>query len=643
MTIRLGRVEIAFLALLVLYALLAWTVGPTNYTFVLKMAVVFLGGWTAVRVWRVVVRQMLWRLRNRLIVAYLFIALVPIVLITLLAGLGAYLITGRVSVFLVTSQMDRELNTLRETAELLSGSTTVNRAEWTRNVPPLLLQKFPNLKVLVSEGKTTWSYPQPSDTTFPPGEWGNYHGLVLKDGLLYGSAHVGVENRRVLMMFPITREYLGALAPNIGETGILGLKASELGDPLHPSVSRPSVVANRLPPAINRFDIEILGGSYVTAVHWEDPSRSAGELIGIRTRPSAVLRTIFSQRMDFTTELIPILFFTIAILFLIAELIAMIIGVSLTRTITGAVHNLYQGTLRVRAGDFSHRIETEGRDQLAELTESFNQMTADLKRLVEVEKEKERMSAELEIAREVQSQLYPKEVPDSPTLKLTAACNPARMVSGDYYDYEKLQENVLTVAAGDVAGKGISAALLMATVQSALRTILQNSLAIYAATDGTIQMTVSTAGLVSQINRHLHTFTAPEKYSTFFFGVYDERTRTLTYTNAGHLPPMLVRNGLVTRLDVNGMVVGAFQFAQYDESSVELQPGDLIVFFTDGITEPENEFGEMFGEEQLEDLLAKSAHLDDQKIVDTIMAAVRQWTGSDELQDDMTLLLVRSR
>jgi sigma-B regulation protein RsbU (phosphoserine phosphatase) len=125
--------------------------------------------------------------------------------------------------------------------------------------------------------------------------------------------------------------------------------------------------------------------------------------------------------------------------------------------------------------------------------------------------------------------------------------------------------------------------------------------------------------------------------------VYEEATSTLTYTNAGHLPPLLVRNGEAQRLDVNGMVVGAFPFALYGESQTRLQPGDLAVFFTDGITEPENAYGEMFGEERLIDLVVRNAHLDNREIIDSIMDAVRQWTGSDELQDDMTLLLVRRR
>ena len=115
----------------------------------------------------------------------------------------------------------------------------------------------------------------------------------------------------------------------------------------------------------------------------------------------------------------------------------------------------------------------------------------------------------------------------------------------------------------------------------------------------------------------------------------------MTYTNAGHLSPLLFRNGEVQSLDSNGTVVGAFAGAVYDESTIKLMPGDLLLCYTDGITEPENPYGEMFGEERLIDIVKKHAQRDDREILQIILEAVRSWTGSPELQDDMTLLLAR--
>jgi sigma-B regulation protein RsbU (phosphoserine phosphatase) len=319
-----------------------------------------------------------------------------------------------------------------------------------------------------------------------------------------------------------------------------------------------------------------------------------------------------------------------------------VIGVTMTRTITGAVHHLYEGTGKIREGEFGHRIVVSGRDQLGELANSFNQMTENLERLLIVAKEKERLQSEIEIARDVQSQLFPRSVPVLSTLRLKAVCHPARMVSGDYYDYELIHGTQVALTIADVAGKGISAALLMASLQSSLRSQLEDSLeAAAAAGNGTSSYAVSTSRLVSRLNRQLHASTSPEKFATFCLGVYDQATSILTYTNAGHLPPMLVRKGSVERLEVNGTVVGAFSFAKFTESQVRLEANDLLVFFTDGITEPENEYGEMFGEDRLSDLVARNAHRSEDDIIALVLESVRGFARAGEAQDDMTILLAR--
>jgi sigma-B regulation protein RsbU (phosphoserine phosphatase) len=143
------------------------------------------------------------------------------------------------------------------------------------------------------------------------------------------------------------------------------------------------------------------------------------------------------------------------------------------------------------------------------------------------------------------------------------------------------------------------------------------------------------------VNQQLHASTAPEKFATFCAGTFDETHGVFTYTNAGHLPPLVVRNGSVERLDVNGMVVGAFPLAKYSESNVELKCGDLLVFFTDGISEPENAYGEMFGEDRLAELISRHAHLGEDQIIEAVWKEVHEWSGDGELADDMTLLLAR--
>jgi sigma-B regulation protein RsbU (phosphoserine phosphatase) len=261
---------------------------------------------------------------------------------------------------------------------------------------------------------------------------------------------------------------------------------------------------------------------------------------------------------------------------------------------------------------------------------SFNTMTENLERLIVVAKEKERLQSELEIASEVQNQLFPRSAPTMQTIELVGVCQPARMVSGDYYDYLSLPGGLLAVAIGDVAGKGISAALLMASIQSIMRTQLAAS-----------SSKISPAAIVAQLNRQLYANTSPEKYATFFFGVYDDRERILTYTNAGHLQPLLVRNGEVQLLEVTGTVVGAFPAIGYGEKSVRIEAGDMLIAYTDGITEPENAYGEEFGSERLAEVAVRHHGASPREIAERIMEAVVQWSASAEMPDDMTVVIAK--
>ena len=269
-------------------------------------------------------------------------------------------------------------------------------------------------------------------------------------------------------------------------------------------------------------------------------------------------------------------------------------------------------------------------------------MTEHLQQLLVVAKEKERLESEIEIAREVQDQLFPRQVPELRTLRIKAVCQPARLVSGDYYDFERVGEAEVALAIADVAGKGISAALLMAALQSSLRVQLQTPVEVLVGPGGGHRGSgLSTSRLVSNLNRQLYSMTSPEKYATFCLGIYDESSSTFTYTNAGHLSPLLIRDGAAELLDVNGTVVGAFDFSQYTESTIEPHSGDLLVCYTDGVTEPENEYGEMFGEERLIQILIRNAHRREEDIIALVLESVKQWTATEELHDDMTLLLAR--
>ncbi|MCX6624185.1 MAG: SpoIIE family protein phosphatase, partial [Acidobacteria bacterium] len=568
-------------------------------------------------------RKVLWRLRNRLYVAYLFIAVVPVVLIIVLVGTGIWVLTTQIAVYMVTSELDRRTASLGRLADALAKETRASRAKSIHELTPYVKDRFPNLEILIREPAGTQRFPEASLLEPPPAGFGNTGGLLIFREALCAWGHATLGDVEVTTLMPLNSDFLAQLVPGLGAVeSNLTLEAPGPGNgPLRFKVGNrvveapldPNGAKQYVPAAEGRLDFEVSWFSILPAAVWQAPGKPQSVVVRVTSRPSAVWRVLSAQKSAETMSgtYLPIVFGALAVLFFIMEIVALSIGVSLTRTITGAFHGIYTGTQQVMESNFSHRIEVTGNDQLAEVGRSFNQMTENLQRLVVV--------------------------------GITAGCNPARLVSGDYYDYQTIHGGATGIAIGDVAGKGISAALLMATLQSSLRTQLRACVERAAAVGGSDRGVdvVSTSKLVEQLNLHLYADTAPEKYATFFFGVYDDDSGLLVYTNAGHLPPVLVRNGEAIPLEVNGMVVGAFPFAQYGESRVEMQAGDLLVCYTDGITEPENEYGEMFGEDRVIDVVRRYADRDNEEIIAAIMESVYEWTASPELQDDMTLLLAR--
>ena len=639
----LGRLGIAFVVLLGLYVALSWVAPRSGATFLISVVFYITGLLFAVQLARQNARRIIWRLRNRLIVAYLFIAFVPIVLIGVLAAIVGWELVGGTAVYLVSSELSRRTTVMDGIAHMLAEVSPEQRESSIHDVTPYLEHLFPGVTLAIG-GDRPYSYPAGSEAPSTPTGWKVGSGLLTRDGQLRAWAHATQGSTSVTLLAPITRELLAELSPGIGQVSVISFNtgSSEAAAKNLPA-ERKGWKAPRLADPANRLDVAVVGSMPIYPAYWNAPEKQDRWLLVVRTRPSVVLSTVFAG-IDLAGIFMTIFIFVAGMLLLV-WIVSFLMGISLTRTITGAIHNLYEGTERVKSGDFSHRIAVQGNDQLAELARSFNGMTENLERLIVVEKEQQRLQSELAIAREVQSQLFPRGTPAMKTLELTGVCHPARTVSGDYYDFVRVQESNIGLAIGDVAGKGISAALLMASIQSIMRTQLTAGVPVHAAAvhggNGTAQAQLSVAELVSQLNKQVCANTAPEKFATFYFGLYDDKTRLLTYANAGHLPPILMREGKARRLEVTGTVVGAFPSACYEEKTIELQAGDLLVAFTDGIVEPENAYGEPFGEENLVDLLVRYGQRDSTELVARITESVEQWTGSSELSDDMTLVVAR--
>jgi len=566
---------------------------------------------------------------------------------------GAWAVSGQIAAYLLSVETDRRVNSLRMTAGSLGRVQPQARVEAIRRAGFFFRERFPGVEILVrDEAGNLVRYPEDAGIDLPPKGHKETAGLLIRNRTFFLWAHAGGQDSEVVITVPVTRSFLQALVPQLGDIQLtpLGIRPGEgrsLEARLHAALpDETPATAGGVPKPVNLADLPLKWGVSLQASDWTKPEDPKTVFLGVATRISGPLRIMFGVDTSTQGPALLVLFTVATLIFFLVEITSVWIGVSLSRTITSAVHDLYQATVRIREGDLSHRIQVMGNDQLAELGTSFNIMAGNLERLLQGEKERQRMQAELEIAQEVQSQLHPRPLEGLGSLRVASVCNAARMVSGDYFDYQAVTDTQLALAIGDVAGKGISAALLMASLQSAMRSQLR--FCVETAQAAAVGMgsgygvpRVSTAKLVANLNQQLFASTAPEKYATFFFSVYDDETSELTYTNAGHLSPILIHRGKAIPLDSNGMVVGAFPFARYGESTVRLERGDLLVCYTDGITEPENAYGEQFGEERLIELLLANAERDGGDVAARVVEEVMKWTASAELQDDMTLLVAR--
>jgi sigma-B regulation protein RsbU (phosphoserine phosphatase) len=242
---------------------------------------------------------------------------------------------------------------------------------------------------------------------------------------------------------------------------------------------------------------------------------------------------------------------------------------------------------------------------------------------------REKAERELEIAREVQERLFPQEYPPICGIEYGGACRPALGVGGDYYDFIPISDTTLGIAIGDVSGKGIPAALLMATLRAYLH-------------GQTIQGTSDLAALMANLNQLVYASSASNRYATFFYGQYDAAARVLDFVNAGHNPPMLFRaGGEVVRLETGGPVIGLFPDRTYERGRVTIGPGDVLVAFTDGISEAMNGAHEEWGEEQLADVVRAHRALSPPQLIDRIMRAADVFVAGASQHDDMTVVVVK--
>ena len=635
--------------------------------------------------------RLLWKIRNRLIVAHLLIAAIPVVLVVVILYISGLLFYYQLSYYLIRNQIgihsaqilayNLSLSTnLREALSEIRESPGALKSVLDREAKYLLgsyrtasitlRTKDPatGKSAVYSAGETT---ADANGSQVPQWVGDQFSGLVCEEvvsekagpadsnrprsGQLYLRSLVAGEFAPHLpytleVSVPFDGDMLMRLKNALGQDLLLTdhVQSSSLNvmlrdtEILRQNIRSATFDLEAIQQGVGRpvWSIPLYPVSWTTGAE-KDPSEtqllfvelSAPKLIqnvfGSETSESNVGRTILGA-LEF-----------VVVFFLAVELLSLIGGILLTKSITSAVHNLDRGTEFIRRGDFSQRITVKSNDQLGALAKSFNQMTEYVQTLVKERVQKERLERELEIAKEVQEQLFPKQAPQMKKMELTGLCLPARIVSGDYYDFLQFDSNVMGLALGDICGKGISAALLMANLQATLRS---NVMARGA------QMLTEThpgngdvASVVKILNQQICSFTSANKFVSFFYAVYDDVKFSLTYCNAGHNPPLYFGERGFQRLSSGGTVVGIFPDAEFDEETVQLHSGDILLAYTDGIVESVNEYGEEFGEQRLINLVGANPNLSAEQLQKAIVDEVLDWAFEEERDDDMTLIVARFR
>jgi sigma-B regulation protein RsbU (phosphoserine phosphatase) len=595
--------------------------------------------------------RLLWSLRNRLIVAGLFIALVPVLLLALLAVRSAGILYSQLASYLLYEDVQRRKDMLTDIADHIAVAhstlpASVSEAEAERVLAAqshsVHDRELPNLSIEFSSDPTLLRKIASNRQFFA--------GLLQQGESLSIISIRAMQEPRGLRMVtlrvPVTPEFLSTIAPDLGAIQLnlmrrysggprQGVLYTTDGGGQYETTRRVPARNRSLQPALLWIDSPVnvvsrLDSTYVGPDGTVDPAHPV--LAVFNARPSQLSSRMFSSLGELRNTYL-IAFVLILIAFFVIESAALATGLVLTRQITKAVDELYRATQYVQAGDLSHRVRIERRDQLGVLGESFNLMTGSISGLIEEQKQRQRLENEISIAREVQDQLFPRKLPQVPGVEIEAICKAARAVSGDYYDFIQLSPTHLAIAIADISGKGISAALLMASLQAALRSQVL--------VDGSEHM--STAELVSRLNKHLVRNTGDDRFATFFIAVYDSATRNLRYTNAGHLPSFLICKDSALHLDKGGMVLGVLEDYCYEEGSVAVAPDSLLVGYSDGLVEPENVYGEEFGIRRLQQAAVHVQGAAPQVVAESLMNAVEEWAGTPEQADDMTVIVARLR
>lgn len=629
-------------------------------------------------------RQLLWRVRRKLTLSYIFIGFVPALLIITFFLLCAVLLFNNISSYL----MQARIRAMVDQTRFLAQSTAFEIARTTsRTDLDALIERrqsaaaarFPGASYAVLAVKRVCSSDASQARTFPvaarvlAGPWAHLDAPAALPDWVPCAGHAGVIAYRdiiesaegpragstyfalravalpdaavagyaVIVDVPVGADIIHRLRDETGvEVGAISAVGAGRVRPADSRARRSSDRAAAAAPETSprRFPQSIPWVAFLDFTDWST-GRTGTLTVSLGISIADLYGRISETSGIRTGQYLLTAVALVGILFLVIQFVAFVMGLALARSITGSVHELFVGTERVQQYDFTHKIPIRSHDQLGELAKSFNAMTSSIEELLQQKAEKERLEQELKIARSIQMSLLPQGPLRMPGLALTAHCEPAREVGGDYYDFLPLDAQRLGILIADVSGKGTSAALYMAELKGLMLSLSQ--------------LHTSPRQLLIDANRIISHHLDSRSFITMTYAVVDLGTRTLTYARAGHCP-LIYRPGAagaaengVRILAPDGLVLGlkidnGEMFERLlQEDTVALGPGDLFLLFTDGISEAMSPADECFGEARLGELIRQHGSLPFEELRERILREIRAFVGTASQHDDMTMLLVK--
>jgi serine phosphatase RsbU (regulator of sigma subunit) len=603
------------------------------------------------RLFRFATRRLLWRIRTKLIVSSLFIALVPVVLLSLFVFIAAVLFVNLVASHLVTVEVSRLAQSLQGVAatalrSLPADDATAAAALGGERLDAARVIHSSLTYALVRRGRVV-----AATGTAPralPGWWKGpgFAAIVAAETPVLRAVWASGPDTFLALDVPVDTPLFARFEKETGihvrpEAAAHRRHRGPEGEKGAGGRSR-GLVVDLKDDEGKEVSLESEAGfSFVAMperIDWDTGKQGEFWPLGFHFEPLDLAKHLSPGfTLGDMGSLAAVLVYALGIVgvvFLVVYVGALLLGVMLARSITASVHALSLGTKRLRQGDFSQEIRVSSRDQLGELAESFNLMSRGIQDLLREQAEKERLEEELRIARQIQMSLLPAQgTMPLAGIRVAALCLPAAEVGGDYYDLLSLSDTRMGVLVADVSGKGTSAALYMAELKGLVLSLSR----IYE----------SPAKLLKEANRILAANMDARSFITMTYAVVDTVARTMRYARAGHNPMIHLdaRTGRTRVLTPAGLGLGIDRGDRFDqileEAEIPLVSGDIFLFFTDGLSEAMNTKAELFGEGRLRSILEQGEGLSSDELKERILGEIRRFVGEADQHDDMTLVLLK--